>query len=57
MNRWKISAEIETTRKSQMKMLEVKKKDSSTKKVVSAMKNSFNELIDLTKLSKGSVNL
>lgn len=38
-------------------MLEVKKKDSSTKKVVSAMKNSFNELIDLTKLSKGSVNL
>lgn len=51
---------METPRKSQMKMLEVKKKKKKTsthKKMVSAMKNSFNELIDLIQLSKGSVNL
>lgn len=31
MNRWKISAEMETPRKSQMKMLEVKKKKKKDK--------------------------
>lgn len=53
------SSKMETPRKSQMKMLEIKTHTHThTKNMISEVKNSFNGLTsNLTQLSKESVNL